>query len=89
MPTHCNPAWLQLPFTNQRLYLVISNTRVSACMLFSCRTSQDDGMDKALRSSQAFFSQLQDQVRSQIKGSKDQAAKKKKKKEVSASKLKL
>ncbi|TSK20053.1 U3 small nucleolar ribonucleoprotein MPP10 [Bagarius yarrelli] len=49
----------------------------------------DDGMDKALRSSQAFFSQLQDQVRSQIKGSKDQAAKKKKQKEVSASKLKL
>ncbi|MCJ8747407.1 hypothetical protein PDJAM_G00153040 [Pangasius djambal] len=49
----------------------------------------DDGMDKALRSSQAFFSQLQDQVRSQIKGSKDRAAKKKKQKEVSASKLKL
>ncbi|XP_060715679.1 U3 small nucleolar ribonucleoprotein protein MPP10 [Tachysurus vachellii] len=49
----------------------------------------DDGMDKALRSSQAFFSQLQDQVRSQIKGSKDQAAKKKKQKEVSANKLKL
>ncbi|KAB5526009.1 hypothetical protein PHYPO_G00146750 [Pangasianodon hypophthalmus] len=50
---------------------------------------KDDGMDKALRSSQAFFSQLQDQVRSQIKGSKDRAAKKKKQKEVSASKLKL
>ncbi|KAL6461414.1 hypothetical protein MHYP_G00295580 [Metynnis hypsauchen] len=49
----------------------------------------DDGMDKALRSSQAFFSQLQDQVKSQIKGSKDQAAKKKKKKELSVSKLKL
>ncbi|KAI5619743.1 U3 small nucleolar ribonucleoprotein MPP10, partial [Silurus asotus] len=49
----------------------------------------DDGMDKALRSSQAFFSQLQDQVRSQIKGSKDQAAKKKKQKEISANKLKL
>ncbi|KAF4091100.1 hypothetical protein AMELA_G00033220 [Ameiurus melas] len=49
----------------------------------------DDGMDKALRSSQAFFSQLQDQVRSQVKGSKDQAAKKKKQKVVSASKLKL
>ncbi|MCI4393191.1 hypothetical protein PGIGA_G00154500 [Pangasianodon gigas] len=49
----------------------------------------DDGMDKALRSSQAFFSQLQDQVRSQIKGSKDRSAKKKKQKEVSASKLKL
>ncbi|KAG7315252.1 hypothetical protein KOW79_021340 [Hemibagrus wyckioides] len=49
----------------------------------------DDGMDKALRSSQAFFSQLQDQVRSQIKGSKDLTSKKKKQKEVSASKLKL
>ncbi|XP_017314192.1 U3 small nucleolar ribonucleoprotein protein MPP10 isoform X2 [Ictalurus punctatus] len=49
----------------------------------------DDGMDKALRSSQAFFSQLQDQVRSQVKGSKDQSAKKKKQKVVSASKLKL
>ncbi|KAK3510101.1 hypothetical protein QTP70_026714 [Hemibagrus guttatus] len=49
----------------------------------------DDGMDKALRSSQAFFSQLQDQVRSQIKGSKDLAAKKKKQKAVSATKLKL
>ncbi|XP_072527162.1 U3 small nucleolar ribonucleoprotein protein MPP10 [Salminus brasiliensis] len=48
----------------------------------------NDGMDKALRSSQAFFSQLQDQVKSQIKGSKNQS-KKKKQKEVSASKLKL
>uniref|UniRef100_A0AAY4CQK9 U3 small nucleolar ribonucleoprotein protein MPP10 n=1 Tax=Denticeps clupeoides TaxID=299321 RepID=A0AAY4CQK9_9TELE len=52
----------------------------------------NDGMDKALRSSQAFFSQLQDQVKSQVKGSKEQASKKKKKKnqkEVSANKLKL
>ncbi|XP_076148047.1 U3 small nucleolar ribonucleoprotein MPP10 [Alosa pseudoharengus] len=50
----------------------------------------NDGMDKALRSSQAFFSQLQDQVKSQVKGSKEQAGKKKKnQKEVSASKLKL
>ncbi|XP_059386066.1 U3 small nucleolar ribonucleoprotein protein MPP10 [Carassius carassius] len=50
----------------------------------------NDGMDKALRSSQAFFSQLQDRVKSQIKGSKDQTAKKKKKqKEISVSKLKL
>jgi len=45
-------------------------------------------MDKALRSSQAFFTQLQDQVKSQIKGSKDQTAKKKQK-EISVSKLKL
>uniref|UniRef100_A0A8C1XWE0 U3 small nucleolar ribonucleoprotein protein MPP10 n=1 Tax=Cyprinus carpio TaxID=7962 RepID=A0A8C1XWE0_CYPCA len=49
----------------------------------------NDGMDKALRSSQAFFSQLQDQVKSQIKGSKNQTAKKKKQKEISVSKLKL
>ncbi|KAK7170520.1 hypothetical protein R3I94_000654 [Phoxinus phoxinus] len=49
----------------------------------------NDGMDKALRSSQAFFTQLQDQVKSQIKGSRDQTAKKKKQKEISVSKLKL
>ncbi|XP_076011500.1 U3 small nucleolar ribonucleoprotein MPP10 [Genypterus blacodes] len=50
---------------------------------------KDEGKDKALRSSQAFFSQLQDQVKSQIKGAKDQQAKKKKHKELSGSKLKL
>ncbi|KAG5839384.1 hypothetical protein ANANG_G00204420 [Anguilla anguilla] len=50
---------------------------------------KDEGKDKALRSSQAFFTQLQDQVKSQIKGAKDQSAKKKKQKEVSAVKLKL
>uniref|UniRef100_A0A8C7G7D4 M-phase phosphoprotein 10 (U3 small nucleolar ribonucleoprotein) n=1 Tax=Oncorhynchus kisutch TaxID=8019 RepID=A0A8C7G7D4_ONCKI len=33
------------------------------------------GKDKALRSSSAFFSQLQDQVKSQIKGAKDPASK--------------
>ncbi|XP_062381245.1 U3 small nucleolar ribonucleoprotein protein MPP10 isoform X2 [Sardina pilchardus] len=51
----------------------------------------NDGMDKALRSSQAFFSQLQDQVKSQVKGSKEQSGKKSKKnqKEISGSKLKL
>ncbi|KAG2464797.1 MPP10 protein, partial [Polypterus senegalus] len=46
---------------------------------------KDDGKDKALRSSQAFFSVLQDQVKMQIKGAKNE----KKKKEVSAVKLKL
>ncbi|CAN9507148.1 unnamed protein product [Ophioblennius macclurei] len=50
---------------------------------------KDEGKDKALRSSQAFFSQLQDQVKSQIKSAKDQSSKKKKSKEVSATKLKL
>uniref|UniRef100_A0A7N6AR36 U3 small nucleolar ribonucleoprotein protein MPP10 n=1 Tax=Anabas testudineus TaxID=64144 RepID=A0A7N6AR36_ANATE len=50
---------------------------------------KDEGKDKALRSSQAFFSQLQDQVKSQIKSAKDQSSKKKKHKEVSVSKLKL
>ncbi|XP_076853010.1 U3 small nucleolar ribonucleoprotein MPP10 [Brachyhypopomus gauderio] len=49
----------------------------------------NDGMDKALRSSQAFFSQLQDQVRTEIRGSKSTASKKKKQREISASKLKL
>nr|XP_057933025.1 U3 small nucleolar ribonucleoprotein protein MPP10 [Doryrhamphus excisus] len=49
---------------------------------------KDEGKDKALRSSQAFFSQLQDQVKSQIKSAKGQPAKKKHK-DLSASKLKL
>ena len=52
-------------------------------------SSQDEGKDKALRSSQAFFSELQDQVKSQIKSAKDQSSKKKKHKEISVSKLKL
>ncbi|XP_041074933.1 U3 small nucleolar ribonucleoprotein protein MPP10-like isoform X2 [Polyodon spathula] len=50
---------------------------------------KDEGKDKALRSSQAFFSELQDQVKRQLKGAKNDAAKKKKHKEVSAIKLKL
>ncbi|CAJ1049787.1 U3 small nucleolar ribonucleoprotein protein MPP10 [Xyrichtys novacula] len=50
---------------------------------------KDEGKDKALRSSQAFFSELQDQVKSQIKNAKDSSVKKKKHKEVSVSKLKL
>ncbi|KAF0043119.1 hypothetical protein F2P81_004456 [Scophthalmus maximus] len=50
---------------------------------------KDEGKDKALRSSQAFFTQLQDQVKSQIKSQKDPSSKKKKHKEVSVSKLKL
>ncbi|XP_034536001.1 U3 small nucleolar ribonucleoprotein protein MPP10 [Notolabrus celidotus] len=49
---------------------------------------KDEGKDKALRSSQAFFSELQDQVKSQIKTAKDPSLKKKKK-EFSVSKLKL
>ncbi|XP_068568904.1 U3 small nucleolar ribonucleoprotein protein MPP10 [Cebidichthys violaceus] len=53
------------------------------------RILKDEGKDKALRSSQAFFSELQDQVKSQIKSAKDQSSKKKKQKEVSVSKLKL
>ncbi|XP_058484640.1 U3 small nucleolar ribonucleoprotein protein MPP10 [Solea solea] len=50
---------------------------------------KDEGKDKAVRSSQAFFSELQDQVKSQIKGAKDQSTKNKKRKEFSATKLKL
>ncbi|XP_069481021.1 U3 small nucleolar ribonucleoprotein protein MPP10 [Ambystoma mexicanum] len=48
----------------------------------------DTGKDKALKSSQAFFSQLQDQVKMQIKDVKN-AQKKSKKQELSAQKLKL
>uniref|UniRef100_A0A8C8EKW4 M-phase phosphoprotein 10 (U3 small nucleolar ribonucleoprotein) n=1 Tax=Oncorhynchus tshawytscha TaxID=74940 RepID=A0A8C8EKW4_ONCTS len=39
---------------------------------------KDEGKDKALCSSSAFFSQLQDQVKSQIKGAKDPGSKNKK-----------
>ncbi|XP_062998684.1 U3 small nucleolar ribonucleoprotein protein MPP10 [Elgaria multicarinata webbii] len=54
------------------------------------RTSllKDDGKDKVLKSSRAFFSQLQDQVRMQIKDAK-KSQKKPKKRELSAQKLKL
>uniref|UniRef100_A0A8C8RPA5 U3 small nucleolar ribonucleoprotein protein MPP10 n=1 Tax=Pelusios castaneus TaxID=367368 RepID=A0A8C8RPA5_9SAUR len=47
---------------------------------------KDEGKDKALKSSRAFFSQLQDQVKMQIKGSKKIQ---KTKQEISAQKLKL
>lgn len=50
---------------------------------------QDEGKDKTLRSSQAFFSQLQDQVKTQLKSAKEQPKKKKNNKDVSVSKLKL
>ncbi|KAF7241588.1 U3 small nucleolar ribonucleoprotein MPP10 [Varanus komodoensis] len=54
------------------------------------RTSllKDDGKDKALKSSKAFFSQLQDQVKMQIKDAK-KSQKKPRKRELSAQKLKL
>ncbi|XP_073442995.1 U3 small nucleolar ribonucleoprotein protein MPP10 [Dendrobates tinctorius] len=50
---------------------------------------KDEGKDKALKSSQAFFSQLQDQVKLQIKGAKTVQKKAKKNNELSAQKLKL
>ncbi|XP_077120042.1 U3 small nucleolar ribonucleoprotein MPP10 [Ranitomeya variabilis] len=50
---------------------------------------KDEGKDKALKSSQAFFSQLQDQVKLQIKGAKTAQKKAKKTNELSAQKLKL
>ncbi|XP_073509007.1 U3 small nucleolar ribonucleoprotein protein MPP10 [Phyllobates terribilis] len=50
---------------------------------------KDEGKDKALKSSQAFFSQLQDQVKLQIKGAKTAQKKPKKSNELSAQKLKL
>ncbi|NWI37139.1 MPP10 protein, partial [Picathartes gymnocephalus] len=50
---------------------------------------KDEGKDKALKSSQAFFSQLQDQVRMQIKDASKLKKKQKKEKAVSVHKLKL
>lgn len=50
---------------------------------------QDEGKDKNLRSSQAFFSQLQEQVKTQLKSAKEKPSKKKNNKDVSVSKLKL
>ncbi|XP_063782316.1 U3 small nucleolar ribonucleoprotein protein MPP10 [Pseudophryne corroboree] len=50
---------------------------------------KDEGKDKALKSSQAFFSQLQDQVKLQIKGAKSAHKKTKTGNELSAHKLKL
>ncbi|XP_015742931.1 U3 small nucleolar ribonucleoprotein protein MPP10 [Python bivittatus] len=49
---------------------------------------KDEGREKALKSSKAFFSQLQDQVKMQIKESK-KSTKRPKKQELSAQKLKL
>ncbi|KAL2300604.1 hypothetical protein Nmel_013487 [Mimus melanotis] len=50
---------------------------------------KDEGKDKALKSSQAFFSQLQDQVRMQIKDASKLKKKQKKEKAMSVHKLKL
>uniref|UniRef100_A0A8C5SET3 U3 small nucleolar ribonucleoprotein protein MPP10 n=1 Tax=Laticauda laticaudata TaxID=8630 RepID=A0A8C5SET3_LATLA len=49
---------------------------------------KDDGRDKALKSSKAFFSQLQDQVKMQMKEAR-KSQKRPKKQELSAQKLKL
>ncbi|XP_007520735.2 U3 small nucleolar ribonucleoprotein protein MPP10 [Erinaceus europaeus] len=50
---------------------------------------KDEGKDKALKSSQAFFSKLQDQVKMQISEAKKTEKKKKKKQNISVHKLKL
>ncbi|XP_010121120.1 PREDICTED: U3 small nucleolar ribonucleoprotein protein MPP10-like, partial [Chlamydotis macqueenii] len=50
---------------------------------------KDEGKDKVLKSSQAFFSQLQDQVKMQIKDASKLKKKPKKQKAVSVHKLKL
>ncbi|XP_004482680.2 U3 small nucleolar ribonucleoprotein protein MPP10 [Dasypus novemcinctus] len=50
---------------------------------------KDEGKDKALKSSQAFFSKLQDQVKMQISDAKKIEKKKKKKQDISIHKLKL
>ncbi|NWJ00868.1 MPP10 protein, partial [Crypturellus undulatus] len=50
---------------------------------------KDEGKDKVLKSSQAFFSQLQDQVKMQIKDATQHKKKQKKERNVSVHKLKL
>lgn len=50
---------------------------------------KDEGKDKALKSSQAFFSQLQDQVKMQLSDAKKTEKKKKKRQDISVHKLKL
>ncbi|XP_008848836.1 U3 small nucleolar ribonucleoprotein protein MPP10 [Nannospalax galili] len=50
---------------------------------------KDERKDKALKSSQAFFSKLQDQVKMQINDAKQPDKKKKKKQDISVHKLKL
>ncbi|NXG70161.1 MPP10 protein, partial [Baryphthengus martii] len=50
---------------------------------------KDEGKDKVLKSSQAFFSQLQDQVKMQIKDANELKKKQKKQKALSVHKLKL
>ncbi|OWK08901.1 MPHOSPH10 [Cervus elaphus hippelaphus] len=50
---------------------------------------KDEGKDKALKSSQAFFSKLQDQVKMQISNAKKTEKKKKKNQDISVHKLKL
>lgn len=50
---------------------------------------QDEGKDKVLKSSQAFFSQLQDQVKMEIKDANKLKKKQKKQKTLSVHKLKL
>ncbi|XP_004372690.1 U3 small nucleolar ribonucleoprotein protein MPP10 [Trichechus manatus latirostris] len=50
---------------------------------------KDEGKDKALKSSQAFFSKLQDQVKMQINDAKKTEKKKKKTQDISSHKLKL
>nr|XP_017515376.2 U3 small nucleolar ribonucleoprotein protein MPP10 [Manis javanica] len=50
---------------------------------------KDEGKDKALKSSQAFFSKLQDQVKMQINDAKKTEKKKKKRQDISVHKLKL
>ncbi|XP_053514918.1 U3 small nucleolar ribonucleoprotein protein MPP10 [Artibeus jamaicensis] len=50
---------------------------------------KDEGKDKALKSSQAFFSKLQDQVKMQISDAKKTEKKKKKRQDISVHKLKL
>ncbi|MEQ2203365.1 hypothetical protein XENOCAPTIV_029237 [Xenoophorus captivus] len=67
----------------------VAPVSTSDATLLAPEEVKDEGKDKALRSSQAFFSHLQDQVKSQIKSAKKQSSNKKKQKDISVSKLKL
>ncbi|XP_023363393.1 U3 small nucleolar ribonucleoprotein protein MPP10 [Otolemur garnettii] len=67
----------------------VAPVSVSDATLLAPEEIKDEGKDKALKSSQAFFSKLQDQVKMQINDAKKTEKKKKKRQDISVHKLKL
>ncbi|ELK16866.1 U3 small nucleolar ribonucleoprotein MPP10 [Pteropus alecto] len=67
----------------------VAPVSASDAALLAPEEVKDEGKDKALKSSQAFFSKLQDQVKMQISDAKKTEKKKKKKQDLSVHKLKL